>query len=230
MRRMIVIGTILSLLLQSTTAFAQESINDTVQRVRAKYPERVTGAQMGAILNEIAWLHRAEGWGLLGKSGGNNCPQPTTDIKVSCDFLVNLNTNRGWDAFSGADSTGDLMKPWNPAISGDGMDFTNDFSTGNRTKVVPVDPGTGAVDPGNGGNPPVSGITQESLDKAVAAALAEAKAYADAGDKKVNDRIDGLLDKFNKQFEQAGGMSLLNKILIMLGIGGAAAAGVSVAK
>lgn len=92
-----------------------------------------------------------------------------------------------------------------------------------------------AEDPNPGGNtgggttPTSGGISQESLDKAVAAALAEAKAYADAGDKKTNERIDGLVKKANDQFEQAGGMSTIKKILILLGIGGAAAAGATVA-
>jgi hypothetical protein len=54
----------------------------TLQRVRAKYGATVTPAEIGAILNETAWVHRAEGLGLQAKNGGTVAFQPRTNRMV----------------------------------------------------------------------------------------------------------------------------------------------------
>jgi hypothetical protein len=55
--------------------------------LRAALPTPMSAEQQAALLNALAWAHRAEGFGLERKDGGNSCPQPTTGIRVACDIL-----------------------------------------------------------------------------------------------------------------------------------------------
>ena len=48
----------------------------------------MNGAHRGALMNQVAWHHRGEGWGMHRKDGGNRCPQPRTGNEISCDILV----------------------------------------------------------------------------------------------------------------------------------------------
>lgn len=75
---------------------AQTSLLPTLQSVRPRFPTPMSPAQLGEFLNTVAWQHRADGWGLLRKDGGNNCPSPAT-VLVSCDFLVHAPTATGFD-------------------------------------------------------------------------------------------------------------------------------------
>ena len=68
-------------------ALAQQDLSADVERIRALYPTPMSPAQHGEFLNRIAWEHRAEGWGLLIKTGGNRCPAPQ-GVEVACDILV----------------------------------------------------------------------------------------------------------------------------------------------
>lgn len=63
------------------------AIYDTLIANRKTYPTPMSNAQLGALLNETAWAHRAEGYGQLKKPTGANCPQPTTGTLVSRDIL-----------------------------------------------------------------------------------------------------------------------------------------------
>jgi hypothetical protein len=54
----------------------------TLETVRAKYGETLDDNEIGALLNEVAWIHRAEGVGMERKDGGTNATQPKTGIKV----------------------------------------------------------------------------------------------------------------------------------------------------
>lgn len=141
------------------------SINhlDTLQRVRAKYPEKIDATQAVAILNETAWEHRDEGLGLLRKDGGNHGPQPTTGILCSCDWIVNSKTGNGGDCLdAGPDSTigelGVATPKWNDSTPFDQSRF-----------VKPVAPdGTGP-----GPNPPPSGSSFAAAAAAFEAKLAD---------------------------------------------------------
>lgn len=86
--------------------FAQANLQSDVARARAKYPTPMSPAQQAAVVNEVAWLHRAEGWAVLGKPGGNNCPQPRTGTPLSCDFLVYKPSLSGFDVLSDAEGAG----------------------------------------------------------------------------------------------------------------------------
>jgi hypothetical protein len=122
----------------------------TLARVRAKYPPTINGVTGAAILNEVAFIHRAEGYALLGKPGGNNCPQPKTGTRISCDFLI-VNRGGSWfgqDVLVSAPGENEQSAA-NPAADvnpQDNMDAA--IAGGGRSVVLPVDPGgTGPVDP-----------------------------------------------------------------------------------
>jgi FG-GAP-like repeat len=71
----------------TTQASAQTSLLPTVERIRSEYPTPMSAAQKGEMLNRVAFEHRAQGWGLLAKSGGSRCPSPQ-GVDISCDILV----------------------------------------------------------------------------------------------------------------------------------------------
>lgn len=142
---------------------AGESVHDTLVRVRAKYPAVIDGKQGAAILNEVAWLHRAEGWALLGKAGGNNCPQPQTGKRISCDYLI---VNRGgtWfgqDVLVAAPGENE-QSPANPVGDVNPQDdMSGAINGGSRSVVQAVDPGGIEPPPPP---PPAGGVTKADLD------------------------------------------------------------------
>jgi hypothetical protein len=97
---------VLLALLVSVPVYAQANLQADVATARAKYPTPMSAAQQAAVVNEVAWKHRAEGWAVLGKPGGNNCPQPRTGAPLSCDFLVYKPTLSGFDVLSDAEGAG----------------------------------------------------------------------------------------------------------------------------
>lgn len=66
---------------------------DTLACARTGYPHPMSGSHRGALMNQVAWLHRDSGLGLHKKTGGNLCPQPRTGATISCDILVDRNGN-----------------------------------------------------------------------------------------------------------------------------------------
>jgi hypothetical protein len=55
----------------------------TLERVRAQYPPTgLSPGEIGAILNEVAWVHRAEGVGMQAKPSGTAATQPRTGTSV----------------------------------------------------------------------------------------------------------------------------------------------------
>lgn len=78
---------------------------------RALYPATMTRESTAALLNRVAYDHRAEGWGLLRKGSGNSCPIAGTF--VSCDILVHAPSVMHYDVLMDAVTTN---KPqWNSA-------------------------------------------------------------------------------------------------------------------
>lgn len=71
-----------------------------VEAERAKYPAMLTHDQPAKILNAVAWKHRADGWGLSVKRGGNRVPSPQ-GVDVAYDILHHKPTNRLFDALTG---------------------------------------------------------------------------------------------------------------------------------
>lgn len=54
----------------------------TLVSVRNKYGETLDEKQIGALLNEVAWIHRSEGVGMQSKNGGTIAVQPKTGLTI----------------------------------------------------------------------------------------------------------------------------------------------------
>jgi hypothetical protein len=77
MARRIAIVLIFSMVAAPAIAVAQTSLLPTLERIRPLYPSPWASLeQVAEFLNRVAWEHRAEGWGLLRKTGGTRCPAP----------------------------------------------------------------------------------------------------------------------------------------------------------
>lgn len=63
------------------------AIYDTLITNRNKYPTPMSNAQLGQLLNETSYAHKNEGYGMLRKETGSNCPQPVTGILCSRDII-----------------------------------------------------------------------------------------------------------------------------------------------
>jgi hypothetical protein len=86
---------------------AQEpaSLLDAVKAERAKVDGQPTNAQLGAMLNAVAWAHREHGWGLSKKPGGHNCPTPPpAAVLIACDILHHKPTNTLYDVFGSVEA------------------------------------------------------------------------------------------------------------------------------
>jgi hypothetical protein len=103
-----------------------DNVYATLVSLRPKYPTPL-GDQGAALLNEVAWAHRAEGYGLESKDGGNTCPQPQTGKRCGCDIL--RTQTLGWDVLADAEGEG------RPVQADSGVADPARF-------VAPVNPGT----------------------------------------------------------------------------------------
>lgn len=134
-----------------------------------------SNAQLGEMLNRIAWTHRAQGLGVNRKSGGNNCPSPAG--LIACDILQRQSDGAAWDVF-GAAGPGE---PTTPSCGGAIAPITDPA----RPWVAPVEPsGPSAGDGGSSGptttTPPVDlAPLLARLDTLEAALRAELRAQTD---------------------------------------------------
>jgi hypothetical protein len=155
---------LLALLTVPAISHAQALPADVCSTLRAvRGSEAITSnAQLGAMLNQVAWTHRASGIGLNRKNGGNNCESPAG--KVACDILQRQSDGVAWDVFGSAG-------PGEPTTvnCGGAIDPITDPS---RPWVAPVDPG-GTVTPPPPPPPPadLTAVLQKlrDLDEHVAA-------------------------------------------------------------
>lgn len=100
---------LIALVLLAAPAQAQTSLLEPMKALRASYPPKLTPAQAGEFLNRLAWEHRAEGWGLLRKTGGTRCPVPQGG-EASCDILIHAPSVRHFDVL--ADAEGVATPVW----------------------------------------------------------------------------------------------------------------------
>ena len=150
-------------LLMNTAAFAQTPYESLIA-YRAQYPiPMATAAQIGELLNRVAWDHRAQGARLLGKKSGANCPTPS-GILISCDYLVHGPSLTGHDVFQDA-GPGGLTRPisftWGPGKE----DLAAAIASGARSLVEPTLPDS-TTDPSptpDPGTPPVSDEVAQRL-------------------------------------------------------------------
>ncbi len=122
------------LLLLPSQGWAQTSLLGDVITERAKYGPSMTAAEVGQLLNAVAFRHRSEGWGLLRKGAGNSCPLGGTFI--SCDILIHAPSIQHFDVLQDAENT--ARPQWNnvgPCVLGpsSGCDMSN--------FLAPLDPG-----------------------------------------------------------------------------------------
>lgn len=135
--------------LSAVPAHAQPSLLASVQVERDKYGPAMTPAQVASLLNAVAWTHRAEGWGLLRKTGGTRCP--LGDTFISCDILVHAPSVQHFDVLQDAENTArPVWRDVGPCVLGP--------SSGCEMSrfLAPTDPGLAAPpSTGGGGVPPV---------------------------------------------------------------------------
>lgn len=124
--------------LSTVPVVAQTSLLPTVERIRSEYPTPMSAEQKAQMLNRVAFEHRAEGWGLLKKSGGSRCPAPQ-GFDIACDILVYAPTAWHFDVLidqDGAATPAWIDKgPCDPAVSGCSMAL---FLAPTGTAVAPA--------------------------------------------------------------------------------------------
>lgn len=121
-------------------AFAQSSLIGDVASERTKYGASMSPAQVATMLNQVAWNHRNEGWGLLRKGSGNSCP--LRDTFISCDILVHAPTIQHFDVLQDAENT--ARPQWNnvgPCVLSDSSGCAMDKF------LAPFDPGGPVLPP-----------------------------------------------------------------------------------
>ena len=196
---------------------------DTLNAVRAKYPELVDRDQAVAILNEVAWIHRAEGFGLLAKPGGNHGYQPRTGIACSIDWLVHRPSGMGFDAgVDGPDEAhkGPLRPTWGSGENFDLSRFIAPVEPLGQPQDAPKDDAPAAT-PGEP-SAPVSVDVQPLLDKIEDATERMVKAVTDASQAEIAklDEMKVAIIKSTQELKDG-----LEKILPLL-VGGGAGAGI----
>ena len=102
----------------------------TVRTERAKYPTPLGFENAWKTINAVAYTHRAEGWGLLRKTGGTQWNQ------CSVDVLINPRTTEAVDCLG--DSEGEGRPSWSRIEYLD--DFTSRFVAPTGEDAPPVPP------------------------------------------------------------------------------------------
>jgi hypothetical protein len=121
-----------------------DHVFNTLKAVRAKYPTPL-GNQGAAVLNEVAWIHRSEGYGLESKDGGFACPQPKTGEMCGCDILRTL--TKGWDVLGDAEGAGTPTQ--SESGTADPSRFVDPVTPGGVTPIPPT-PTPGPTPPSTG--------------------------------------------------------------------------------
>lgn len=85
------------------------SLLSDLQSERGNFGTPMTPAQLATLLNTVAWKNSSNGWGLLSKTGGNNCPFASGP--VSCDILFHRPSGLHYDVL--IDSENQATPTWN---------------------------------------------------------------------------------------------------------------------
>lgn len=162
---------------------------ETVKRVAAKYPGRRSHDDYALALNEIAWVHRLEGFGLSEKTSGTRVHHPILgDI---AEDILQLPDGTHWDVFS---SAGENL----PMVPNQGESIVPNTR---RKRLDPVDPGFTGEIPDK--DPPPDQVIPPPVQ--VCACRAEEVLKAIEG---TNAHIKGLSDAVHKLFEAQTGIHL----------------------
>jgi len=110
-----------------------DEVYATLRATCAAYPYAVvqTAADLGAVLNRVAWAHRADGWGLSRKDFGTCVPSPVGLIAE--DVLHHRPSNFHWDVLAGA-GVGQPLRPTQ-------TDAIGPMTDPRRPWVAPANPG-----------------------------------------------------------------------------------------
>lgn len=119
----------------ATPAAAQANLQADVAAERAKYGPQPTDDELCAILNAVAWKHRADGWGLSAKPWPTNCRR-ADGVFVAHDILHHKPTDQLFDVFVGAGAQAEPT--WNPVAH---------HNHPERPWVAPIAPPTSEPDP-----------------------------------------------------------------------------------
>ncbi|WP_291982018.1 hypothetical protein [Luteitalea sp.] len=178
-RRLTLYLALLLSLFVSVPAGAQSSLPDHVYRtlveVCAEYPYPVVQSDehLGEILNEVAYRHRDEGWGLSRKTGGQRVGSPVGEI---AEDILQLPSGFHYDVLTAA-------KVGNPLLPNQGSNI-GVIDLRNRPWVAPVAHrlswATGGSTPPPPGPTPPPVVTTPAVDLApVLVALAKLQADVD---------------------------------------------------
>lgn len=181
--------------LSAVPAHAQPSLLAEVTTERARYGA-VTPSDVAAILNAVAWRHRSDGWGLLEKTFGANCPTARTTI--ACDILVHRPSGQHFDVLR--DAEGSASPVWQNKGPIDVSRFLAPVDPGGSSggPVTPPEPQVPTVDIG----PLLTRLdalervvqalssTLQPLEQQVGAQGAELERLAQAG-----ERLDALTSR-----------------------------------
>jgi hypothetical protein len=172
-----------------------------------------SNAQLGEMLNRIAWTHRAAGIGVNRKSGGNACPSPAG--LIACDILQRQSDGAAWDVFGSAGPG----EPTTPACGGAIAPITDPA----RPWVAPVNPGSDPEPPAPTPTPtpaPTQDLSSllARLDVLEASLRAEMRAQTDREVAKL-DELKVALIKSVAEFKNAL-VQILPLILSGGGLGG----------
>lgn len=86
-------------------------VRETVAEVRAKYGPSPDDRELGLILNEAAWKHRAEGWGLSRKNSGAKALHVDGSF-IARDILHHRPSNMIYDVLVAAGDGGPATPAW----------------------------------------------------------------------------------------------------------------------
>jgi len=140
-----------------------KNLLEDITTERAKYGADLGKAEAGALLNAVALKNKALGFGLLRKDSGNNCPVAGLAVRVSCDWIVNINSGTGCDMLTegpgtlpdGSEERGPSGPQW---CDGEPFDVSR--------FVTPV--GTSPIDPPIPPMPPAKDCTAVKMQLTVA--------------------------------------------------------------
>lgn len=173
-------------LLAAAPAAAQSNLLGTVQSVRAKYGPVPSEAELCAIVNEVAWIHREEGFGLSAKPGGNACVRHD-GARVAVDIVQHQSTGTLFDIL--IDAGGPAIPSWGVA---------HPHNDPNRPWVAPIAPAGGTPPP----PPPPPDDEPPPSDPDLKALLVAMLAKLDALEQAVQAQTEALLALQKGQAEQ----------------------------
>ncbi len=86
----------------------------TLQANRLKYGTPMTSEENASLLNETAYAHRAENWGVYAKPSGSNC-QRSDGAFISRDILCQLGSATGVDCLRDAEGIAEPV--WSEGVA-----------------------------------------------------------------------------------------------------------------